>query len=95
MRTVPCPGINGTAYQTLKHATPAQCCAACKADKCDAWSMADGLGADGKGDCQLMQDPMRYHRITDPCASPYLPCQQRALSVEMLHECRCVLIAAA
>ena len=41
--------INGTAYQTLKDSTPADCCAACKADKCDAWAMAGGLGADGKG----------------------------------------------
>ena len=47
---------------------------ACKDDKCDGWGIADGLGADGKGDCQLMADPMKYHRITDPtskCLSAY------------------------
>eukprot|EP01052_Picozoa_sp_SAG31_P007009 SAG31_NODE_330_length_17593_cov_4.817891_4_plen_185_part_00 len=36
--------------------------------------MLDGLNSKGKGNCQLMEDPMAYHRISDPeskCLSAY------------------------
>jgi hypothetical protein len=54
--------INGTVSKTLPGATPAECCAACSTSQCVGWGMQNGLDGEGKGDCQLMTEPMRYHR---------------------------------
>lgn len=79
--------INGTAYKTLAHTTPAQCCAACSTDECVGWGMQDGLDAQGQGTCKLMASPMRYHRLTDPsssCISAYKEHQHGGISGSVL-----------
>ena len=37
-----------------------RCCAACKDDTCDGWGIADGLDADGKGDCNVNMKSIRF-----------------------------------